>query len=224
MNNFSIVDYFINASLAVQLVMLILVSISILSWTFIMYQSKFLRRIKEAELSFQQEFWAANNLAELYRKKKLQENTIGTVDLFLAGFSEYANLSQNSSDKDIDYWNNTVQRAMYIAQSYNMNKLEKHLNFLATAGSISPYIGLLGTVWGIMTTLQALSGVEHATISMVAPGISEALVATALWLFAAIPAVIYYNRFSEAVNKIENQYHLFREEFTSLVMKQLRSK
>ncbi len=221
MNNFSLIDYFINASFAVELVMLILIGISITSWTFIIHQSRLLRSIKKSNIAFQEEFWSANNLTSLYKQKKLQQNITGTIDLFLAGFAEYVNLTQNSKEQDGEYWNNNVQRAMYIAQSHNMNKIEKHLNFLATAGSISPYIGLLGTVWGIMTTLQALSGVEHATISMVAPGISEALVATALGLFAAIPAVIYYNRFSEDVNKIEGQCHVFREEFTSLILKQL---
>ncbi len=223
MDSFSILGYFFNASFAVQLIMLILICISVVSWAFIITHNKFLNKVKTSNLEFGQEFWSCENLSDLYHKRNstVDDDNTGTVNLFLAGFEEYINLNQNAKSEDAEHWSSSVQRAMYIAQSQELDKIDKHLNFLATAGSISPYIGLLGTVWGIMTTLQALSGVEHATISMVAPGISEALVATALGLFAAIPAVVSYNRFSEIATKIENQFRVFREEFSSLILRQL---
>lgn len=212
--------YFINASLPVQLLMLLLVSISVLSWTFIFKQNHYLRNEHQQTLAFINKFWHTENLLELYNYHKQKRSSTIVIAMFTAGFRSYVNLAKGT-DKSTEAWQNSLQRSMFVEFTSKISLLERHLNFLATAGSISPYIGLLGTVWGIMHTLQALGSTEHATIAMVAPGISEALVATALGLFAAIPAVIYYNKFQQMIDNIEQQCGVFREEFISLTLKQL---
>lgn len=219
--NVSFFEYFINASFVVQAVMLVLLCISITSWTFIIHHYRFLQRLMAANHAFEQEFWQAYNIFNLYKEKQMAKDQLGLVNLFTAGFAEYASIKQANKQLDVEHWGNRVQGVMYVAQTNSMELAEKHLNFLATAGSISPYIGLFGTVWGIMNTLQALGSVQHATIATVAPGISEALVATALGLFAAIPAVVFYNRFNSMLVKLENQFLVFREQFAALMLKQV---
>jgi len=222
MDSFSLFDYFINASLVVKAVMLILAVLSAMSWTFIFQHGKFLRSLKQSIKTFESYFWASTDLTTLYSEcQEIEEGHVGLANIFNAGFKEFINVSKNklskvSSKSLLD----NVQRSMRIAQSKDIDKIEKHLNFLATVGSISPYIGLFGTVWGIMMSFHALRGVEQASIAMVAPGISEALIATALGLFAAIPAVISYNRFSDIAAKVEYQYITFQEEFSNILVRQ----
>lgn len=219
----SILDLILNASLLVQLVMLILVMASVVSWTMIFNKHTILKRAKKDAEMFEEQFWSVEDLSPLYTRisgKHYQPS--GMEKIFEAGFKEFARL--NKQEKiDADAVLDGSQRSMRIAMNKEMDHLETNLSFLATVGSTSPYVGLFGTVWGIMNSFQALGTVQQATIAMVAPGISEALVATAMGLFAAIPAVVAYNRYSYDVERLINRYDNFMEEFSSILHRHAHS-
>ena len=219
----SFLDLILNASLLVQLVMLILLVASIVSWTMIFNKRKILKHArKEAEV-FEERFWSVEDLSPLYtRISNSRYEPTGMEKIFEAGFKEFARL-RKQEHIDPDAVLDGSQRSMRIAMNKEMDHLETNLSFLATVGSTSPYIGLFGTVWGIMNSFHALGNVQQATISMVAPGISEALIATAMGLFAAIPAVIAYNRFSYDVERLINRYDNFMEEFSSILHRHAHS-
>ena len=215
----SFLDLFLQASLLVKFVMLILLVFSIACWTMIFQRNQALNKSKLQLKAFEDKFWSGVDLSKLYSEISAQPQVQGIESLFIAGFKEYARLRKshvNSTSEIVD----GTHRAMRVALSREVDQLETHLPFMATVGSISPYIGLFGTVWGIMNSFIALGAVEQATLAMVAPGIAEALIATAMGLFAAIPAVMAYNRFSNTVEKLENSYGNFMEEFSSILQRQ----
>ncbi|MEM1243591.1 MAG: protein TolQ [Pseudomonadota bacterium] len=220
MNETALWSYFAQASMVVKLVMLILLAASIWSWTIIFQRSLLLRKTKAALKRFEEAFWSGTNLTKFYADlSQRRKSQFGLAEIFLTGFKAFADASKTSQEtrlKPIE----TSERMMRVAQTREVEKLESHLSFLATIGSTSPYIGLFGTVWGIMTAFHALGNVQQATIAMVAPGISEALIATAMGLFAAIPAVIFYNRFAQQVNDIANQYELFKDELVDVLSRE----
>lgn len=216
----SLWSFVANASIVVKFVMLLLVCASIVSWSFIFQRIMYFKRAHQAVSQFEDQFWSGAELSKFYdglanRNAELH----GLENVFHSGFREYTRLHQRPSVNP-EVLMVGVERAMRVAQAREMDNLERHLSFLATVGSTSPYVGLFGTVWGIMTSFQALGHVSQMTISMVAPGISEALVATAMGLFAAIPAVIAYNRFNSDVERLANRYDTFQEEFSSILYRQ----
>jgi biopolymer transport protein TolQ len=212
----SIFELVANASLLVQLVMAVLVLASLTSWVMIFQRWFYLRRVAGEVDSFEDHFWSGIDLRAFYTELEEEEELTGIETLFVAGFKEYARLSEQSGT-DTDAIMQGVQRAMRVALNREEEKLETHLAFLATVGSTSPYIGLFGTVWGIMNSFRSLANMSQATLATVAPGISEALVATAMGLFAAIPAVIGYNRFSARVEVLMKRYDTFGEEFAAIL-------
>lgn len=209
----------LQASFLVQMVMLILVITSVVSWAIIFQRTKALSHAKTEVKKFEDRFWSGADLNRLYQELSARQSIDGLASVFSAGFKEFVRLSKNSTSLPDAVMDGT-HRAMRVSLSREVDRLENHLPFLATAGSISPYIGLFGTVWGIMNSFIALGGQQQATLAMVAPGIAEALIATAMGLFAAIPAVIAYNRFSHQVEKLENSYANFMEEFSSILHRQ----
>ncbi|MDT0594676.1 protein TolQ [Glaciecola petra] len=215
----SVLHLFLEASFVVQFIMLLLLTASIVSWTFIFQRTSALRKATKEAASFEEAFWSGADLNELYTDLAQKDDLSGCSLIFCSGFKEYVRLRKASSTVPESITDGTY-RAMRIAMSREVDDLEQRLPFLATVGSISPYIGLLGTVWGIMTAFIALGQVKQATLQMVAPGIAEALIATAIGLFAAIPAVIAYNRFSTKVEKLENTYGNFMEEFSAILHRQ----
>lgn len=213
----SIWSLVVNASVVVQLVMLMLVLASLLSWVMIFQRHFFLRRTKKALMNFEERFWSGVDLSALYREVNQHPNPdCGAENIFRAGLKEYTRLTQQRT-ADPDAVMEGVQRGMRVAMSREEDKLEHHLPFLASVGSVSPYIGLFGTVWGIMNSFRGLANVHQATLASVAPGISEALVATAIGLFAAIPAVIAYNRFSAKAENLLGSYETFADEFSAVL-------
>ena len=209
-----------NASIPVQAVMLMLVIASVMSWTMIFKKRIWLNRAKQQADAFEEHFWSLEELTPLYHRiNKQRHEASGMELLFEAGFREFVRL-QKHGGVVADAVMEGSQRAMRVAFNREIEDLEEHLSFLATVGSTSPYVGLFGTVWGIMNSFRALGNVQQASISMVAPGIAEALVATAMGLFAAIPAVIAYNRFSSDVEKLMNRYDTFIEEFSAILHRQ----
>lgn len=200
--------YFINAGLVVKAVLLILVFASIMSWWAILQRMAYLKSFKRSCRRFEKNFWKGGDLSQLFQTAAQRKAELrGLEKIFHAGFKEF------SKSNDID----NVRRAMRGAMIVEQEKLENGLPLLATVGSISPYAGLFGTVWGIMLSFTALSKVQQATISMVAPGIAEALIATALGLFAAIPAVVAYNRFSAEINRVINRLEAFQGDFANIL-------
>lgn len=208
------------ASLVVQLVMGILLLASVMSWILIIQRAFYLNKARTKALSFEGEFWSGSDLREIYAEgtDRLSHGgkAIGLESIFRSGFKEYNRLSKKDSF-DHDSVMEGVQRGMRIAISREQDQLEKHLPFLASVASVSPYIGLFGTVWGIMNSFRGLAEVHQATLATVAPGISEALVATAMGLFAAIPAVLAYNRYSAVVDMLSSTYNTFAEEFSNVL-------
>lgn len=213
----SIVDLVINASLVVQLVMAILFIASMASWIMIFQRAFNLNATSRSAVEFEDKFWSGKDLRNIYRELQARDEGIhfGLESIFAAGFKEYTRVKQQTADADAIMQN--VQRSMRVAMSREEERLETHLSFLATVGSTSPYIGLFGTVWGIMNAFRGLATVQQASLAIVAPGISEALVATAMGLFAAIPAVIAYNRFSAQVEIIVKRCEAFIDEFSSIL-------
>lgn len=213
----SIWSYIVNAGPVVKIVMLILLGASIASWTLIFQRFNLLKRTQKEMYQFDNEFWSGISLDDLF--KRIGTKARGMTAIFRAGYDEYQHLSetQQSNSELIA----GVKRAMQVAQHRQIEQLEENVSFLATVGSTSPYIGLFGTVWGIMSAFRALGSVQQASIAMVAPGISEALVATAIGLLAAIPAVIAYNRFSNQLSHIGERFERFQNEFITLLQRQL---
>ena len=212
------------ASLLVQLVMLLLLLASVYSWTIIIQKQRQLHGAFLDAKTFENRFWSGIDLVDLYRQlSKQRDGLTGQASLFEAGFGEYARLRKQEGMGTMDIVMG-AQRAMRVSLSREMDRLEAQLPMLATIGSTSPYIGLFGTVWGIMNSFRALGGAQHATLAMVAPGIAEALIATAMGLFAAIPAVIFYNRFSSEVERLDNRYETFNEEFSTLLQRQAQGR
>jgi biopolymer transport protein TolQ len=209
-----------DASLLVQLVMLLLLAASLISWTMIFRKWGNINSAHRAAERFEGKFWAGSNLNQMFQEMTRQEKTLNGMDsIFVSGFREFARLEKQKNIEPMDILEG-VQRAMRVALSREIEYLETHLAFLATVGSTSPYIGLFGTVWGIMNSFHALGAIQQATIAHVAPGIAEALVATAMGLFAAIPAVIAYNRYSNKVERLVTRYEIFMEEFASILQRQ----
>ncbi len=207
------------ASLPVQFVMITLVAMSVLSWMFIIRRGKELRLARKSQIAFEERFWSGVDLSRLYVQLSSQSGEVlqGQAQIFLAGFKEFARLRQSKTATDADAVMEGSQRSMRVALLREQEKLEKHLPFLATVGSVSPYIGLLGTVWGIMNSFLALATQNQATLQVVAPDIAEALIATAFGLFAAIPAVIAYNRYTTEGDSLMNMYVAFSDEFSSIL-------
>ncbi|MGR0279819.1 protein TolQ [Marinomonas dokdonensis] len=206
-----------SASIVVQLVMLILLAASIFSWVVIFQRIRVLKLAKKTRAEFEDQFWSGIDLSQLYRKLTTEGRKVqGVESIFTAGIKEFTRLRQ-SHNVDPDAVMEGVQRAMRVALYREEEKLDQHLPFLATVGSTSPYIGLFGTVWGIMHSFIGLAEVQQATLATVAPGIAEALIATAIGLAAAIPAVIAYNRFSASAESLASSYENFSDEFSSVL-------
>lgn len=215
----SILHLLLDASIVVQAVMLILVGMSVASWSMIFKRKKVLKEALTDAKKFEDKFWSGIDLSKLYAEVSARQSNIGLEALFKAGFKEFARLHKSSRQQPAAVMEG-AQRAMRVGLSREVERLETNLPFLATVGSISPYIGLFGTVWGIMNSFIALGAVQQATLAMVAPGIAEALIATAIGLFAAIPAVIAYNKFSHQVELLESSYVNFVEEFSNILHRQ----
>jgi biopolymer transport protein TolQ len=215
----SVLSLILEASIVVKIVMLILMSASIVSWAMIIQRNKALSQALDESRKFEDRFWSGIDLSKLYNEVSARATVTGMESLFKAGFKEFARLHKTSARSPGAVMEGT-QRAMRVGLSREVERLETHLPFLATVGSISPYIGLFGTVWGIMNAFMALGAVQQATLAMVAPPIAEALIATAIGLFAAIPAVIAYNKFSHSVEQLENSYANFVEEFSNILHRQ----
>jgi len=220
----SIMSLVLDASLAVQIVLLILLAASFGSWSIIFTKRRLIRRTKAASDAFEANFWSGGDLNTLYRSASRQEGgSSGMASIFESGFREFNRISQQGGvepDKLVE----ECRRAMRVSQMREVDRLEESLATLATIGSTSPYVGLFGTVWGIMNSFRALGNVQSATLAMVAPGIAEALIATAMGLFAAIPAVIAYNRYADKVVRLEIRYDGFMEEFSSILQRHSRTK
>jgi biopolymer transport protein TolQ len=200
--------------------MLILLGMSVVSWAMIIKRSKVLKQATKDSDEFEDKFWSGADLSQIYQDvKKRKDDLSGSEEIFYSGFTEFLRLRKSNADSPAFIMEGTG-RSMRVAVSREVEELETNLPFLATVGSISPYIGLFGTVWGIMHAFIALGEVKQATLAMVAPGIAEALIATAMGLFAAIPAVMAYNRLSNKVGKLEHNYATFSEEFHSILHRQ----
>ena len=219
----SILSLVLQAGPVVQLVMATLVLASVFSWVAIFQRTRVLARAQKHARLFEDTFWSGAELVGLYKQVVNSPNLIGLEAVFKAGFQEFTRLRQDVKS-DPDAVMEGVHRAMRVARAKEEERLETHLPFLATVGSISPYIGLFGTVWGIMNSFRGLATVKQATLATVAPGISEALVATAIGLFAAIPAVIAYNRFSAKVDSLAMTYENFADEFAAILHRRVHQR
>jgi biopolymer transport protein TolQ len=215
----SIISLIANASFVVQLVMLLLVMASVASWVIIVQRWRLLSATREQLDQFEERFWSGIDLNQLYKECQQNPEPMGVENVFTSGLKEFGKIRQQAPDEP-DTIMESTQRAMRITISRETEVLEHHLSFLATVGSTSPYIGLFGTVWGIMHSFQGLAMMKQATIASVAPGISEALVATAMGLLAAIPAVIFYNRFTTKSEQLITGMQTFGEEFSSILYRQ----
>lgn len=223
MDELSLVDLVMDAGVTVKLVMALLMAASVASWYMIFQRFFYFRSAGAEMLDFEEHFWSGVDLAELYREGNERvadgELIIGVEGVFRAGFKEFSRLAQQA-DMDAEAMLEGARRAMRVAMLREEERLEQHLPFLATVGSTSPYVGLFGTVWGIMNSFRGLANTTQATLATVAPGISEALVATAMGLFAAIPAVMAYNRFASKVDVYGKRYDTFVDEFSSILGRQ----
>ncbi len=210
----------LQASLPVKIVMSLLLMASLASWMIIFRKRAMIDRAIRAANEFEERFWSGADLAAIFREMTGRGETLtGLESVFEAGFREFARL-RSRRGLDSSAMIEGAQRAMRVTLTREVDRLEQSLEFLATVGSTSPYVGLFGTVWGIMIAFQGLANVKEATIAMVAPGISEALIATAMGLFAAIPAVIAYNRYSNKVDRLNVRYDTFQEEFSQILQRQ----
>jgi biopolymer transport protein TolQ len=225
-NEINVWSLILDATLVVQLVMLSLLLASVISWVMIIQRWMVLNSAEQGMLSFEKRFWSGMDLSQLYRdgsnQQKENQPTGGMENIFRAGFKEFMRLRQQGG-VNADAVMGGAQRAMRVAYSREEEKLEKNLPFLATVGSVTPYIGLFGTVIGIMNSFIGLATQSQATLAVVAPGIAEALIATAMGLFAAIPAVVAYNRYSARVDTIAQNYITFTEEFSGILHRQVVS-
>ena len=215
----SLLRLVLGASVVVQLVLLVLLVTSVVSWALIFRKRGVIARARRNAADFEGRFWSGTDLVSMYNSINSGSDDPGGMEsIFRAGFREYARLRRTGIDqRDVIYGS---ERAMRVAMRHEVDDLESHLSFLATVGSTSPYVGLFGTVWGIMNSFQALGNVGQATLAMVAPGIAEALIATAMGLFAAIPAVIAYNRYLNDVERLSNRFSTFVEEFSTILQRQ----
>jgi biopolymer transport protein TolQ len=219
-HDLTIVGMIANASIVVKVVMAILLLASMLSWTYIFMKLFQVRRARRMADDFEREFWSGSDLVGLYQRAANGRHvTSGMERIFEGGFKEFLKL-KGRAGSDVTALLEGTRRAMKATYQREMDALESHLNFLATVGSVSPYIGLFGTVWGIMNSFRGLSNVAQATLAQVAPGIAEALIATAIGLFAAIPAVIAYNRFSHDIDRLAGRYESFIEELSNILQRQ----
>ena len=221
--SYSVIDLFLNASFIVQFVIILLLLASVSSWMIIFERWIYLSRSKDELIVFEDKFWSERGLEAISQEGLEDKNEpLGLECLFRAGYEEYKNLRKQDLEPDIII--EGAERAMRIALSREQSSLEKHLPFLATVSSASPYIGLFGTVWGIMNSFRGLAETNQATLSAVAPGISEALIATAIGLFAAIPALIAYNRFASSVENLISNFEDFIDEFSIVLRKEVYKK
>ena len=222
MNEDSLLTLIANASLPVQLVMLLLLAASVFSWALMYVKRGYIRQSQTEAKTFEGRFWSGINLSDLFAQLSVrQERRFGLEAIFENGFREFARARKAELDNSEVV--RAAHRAMKVSMSREIEMLENNLPFLATVGSVSPYVGLFGTVWGIMESFRALAGVQQATLAMVAPGISEALIATAMGLLAAIPAVVAYNRFTSDIDAMVVRYENFLEEFTGILQRQAQS-
>jgi biopolymer transport protein TolQ len=213
----SALDLILQASLIVQFVMALLVGASVVSWAIIFRKRQLLKTERVAADQFEDQFWSGGDLSGLYKSLEGGSPT-GMAGVFVAGFREFSRLRRQAGIGAAELLEGS-RRAMRVAQLRETDRLEENLSTLATIGSTSPYVGLFGTVWGIMSAFQGLGNVQQATLAMVAPGIAEALIATAMGLFAAIPAVIAYNRYADQVGRLELRYDAFMEEFSTILQR-----
>ncbi|MEL0586485.1 MAG: protein TolQ [Candidatus Thiodiazotropha sp. (ex. Lucinoma kazani)] len=218
----TITHLILNASPVVQFVIALLMFASVSSWSMIFDRMRILKRAGRAADEFEGRFWSGGDLAELYRQiERETDDESGMASIFRAGFREFARLrTKGHKDPMAMAMVQGAQRSMRVSLNREVDRLEHHLTTLATIGSTSPYVGLFGTVWGIMNSFTALGNVKQATLALVAPGIAEALIATAIGLFAAIPAVVAYNRYSNDVERLNNRYDDFVEEFATILQRQ----
>ena len=213
----SALDLILQASLIVQFVMALLVGASVVSWAIIFRKRQLLVTERQSADRFEEQFWSGGDLAGLYKSLESGSPT-GMAGVFVAGFREFSRLRKQAGISGAQLLEGS-RRAMRVAQLRETDRLEQNLSTLATIGSTSPYVGLFGTVWGIMSAFQGLGNVQQATLAMVAPGIAEALIATAMGLFAAIPAVVAYNRYADQVGRLELRYDAFMEEFSTILQR-----
>jgi len=220
----SVFGLILDASIPVMFVMLLLVMASVMSWSIIFSKRRLIRRTKAASDDFEAKFWSGGDLNALYQSAThARGGVVGMASIFEAGFREFNRAMQQSgvsADKVVE----ECRRSMRVAHMREVDRLEQGLATLATIGSTSPYVGLFGTVWGIMNAFIGLAGMQTATLAVVAPPIAEALIATAMGLFAAIPAVIAYNRYADKVVRLEYRYDGFTEEFSSILQRHARNR
>ena len=214
----SIIRLVLDASIPVQLVLALLAFASVMSWAIIFSKRAVISRARQEADQFETNFWSGGDLAQLYRAVESRGRTTGMANIFELGFREFARLRQQGQ-VPAEQLLEGARRSMRVAQLKEIDRLEHSLSTLATVGSTSPYVGLFGTVWGIMSAFASLGNAQQATLAMVAPGISEALITTAIGLFAAIPAVIAFNRYADQVGRLEVRYDAFMEEFSSILQR-----
>ena len=219
-HDMSVIGLITGASLLVQLVMLALLLASVFSWYYIFLKIFTIKRATRLADQFEKEFWTGSDLNEIYQRAVNARYSAGGLErIFEAGFREFSKL-RNQPGMDVAVVMDGTRRAMRATYQREMERLESYLSFLATVGSVSPYVGLFGTVWGIMNSFRGLANVAQATLGHVAPGIAEALIATAMGLFAAIPAVVAYNRFAGDINRLATRFDSFMEEFSNVLQRQ----
>jgi len=216
----SFVHLIVNASVPVQIVMLLLLGASLMSWWFIFIKLFALKRAKRVTERFEREFWGGGDINAMYQRVSAERGSAGEMErIFEAGFREFMKLRRQAG-LSVNVIIDGTRRAMRATYQRELDNLESHLAFLATVGSVSPYVGLFGTVWGIMIAFMGLSSVAQAPLAQVAPGIAEALIATAMGLFAAIPAVVGYNRYTHDIDRLANRMESFMEEFSNILQRQ----
>ncbi len=217
----SVISLITGASVLVQIVMLLLLLASMFSWYYIFLKVFMLRRATRLANEFEKDFWSGGDLNELYQRAVNSRSSAGSLErIFESGFREFSK-HKKQSGTDVGVLMDGTRRAMRATYQREMDRLESYLSFLASVGSVSPYVGLFGTVWGIMNAFRGLANVAQATLAHVAPGIAEALIATAMGLFAAIPAVVAYNHFAGDVNRLATRFESFMEEFSNILQRQV---
>ena len=220
----SLLHLILHASFPVQIVLALLLGASLMSWWFIFIKMFALKRALRVTDSFEREFWGGGDINDMYQRVAAEREDAGEMErIFEAGFREFMKLRRQAG-MSVNVIIDGSRRAMRATFQRELDGLESHLAFLATVGSVSPYVGLFGTVWGIMLAFQGLATVAQATLAQVAPGIAEALIATAMGLFAAIPAVIGYNRYTHDVDRLANRMESFMEEFSNILQRQATTK
>lgn len=219
-HDLSFISLITNASLVVQLIMAALFAVSLLSWAYIFQKFATLRKVKKETVMFEERFWSGGTLQAIYKDVGERRLDGPLARIFHAGMGEYLKSRNGDGTYNVTFLLDSSRRAMRAAYQREIDALEAHLSFLASAGSVSPYVGLFGTVWGIMNAFRGLADVQQATLATVAPGIAEALIATAIGLFAAIPAVIAYNHFSNDTDRLAIRFENFIEEFSNILQRQ----